>query len=120
MKRAAIAVLALVAGLAAPLRQACGTECAGVTAPSAAAASAEAPCHNPVPVPEQPEAEHCTHDHSTSLRPAPRLAVDVCGQPAVLPAPSLGEPVLVASSASRPVTGLAPGSPPVLIVPLRI
>lgn len=128
MRRAAAILLVLVAALAAPLRQACGTTCvhapvaATVRVPTPEASSDAASCHKPEPAPEpEPAATHCTHDHSGSLRPAFRAAtVEASNQPALFEAaPVFFAPLLRIEVASAS-TGLSPGSPPLRILPLRI
>lgn len=128
MRRAAAIMLVLVAALAAPLRQACGTTC--VDAPEAAAVMAvthetssdAASCHKPEPAPDpEPAAAHCTHDHSGSLRPAFRAAtVEAANQPALFEAPPVAFTLLARIEVARASTGLSPGSPPLRILPLRI
>jgi len=128
VRRAAAILLVLVAALAAPLRQACGTTC--VDAPEAAAVMAvtheassdAASCHKPEPAPApEPATAHCTHDHSGSLRPGFRAAmVEAANQPALFEAAPVSFALLTRVEVAHSSTGLSPGSPPLRILPLRI
>lgn len=120
MKRAAVILLAIAAALAAPVRQACGTTC---VEPPATVATPP-PCHETAetraPQPD-PEAAHCTHDHSGSIRPALRAALpDLTAQPAMIDTQPVVITTTIVAASPRAPAGLSPGSPPIRLISLRI
>ena len=119
-------MLVLIAALAAPVRQACGTTCVeGNAEPAPVSANAAGACHKPEaapsPVTPEPDADHCTHDHSSSVRPSVRGALaDTVTQPALFDARPEFDAAIVATVAPPLSNDLSPGSPPLRIITLRI
>jgi hypothetical protein len=128
-----VLVLTLMAVSISPLRQLCGLTC---TEPHAAAVQsvdiqsaapvAELPCHKPAEPepapPPAPDAEHCTHDHTGSLRPATRAAIDAAAsQPLIAAMAVSAESLSWTRSVLPPSLDLSGGSPPPRFhTPLRI
>jgi hypothetical protein len=122
--RIGIVALALIAAFAAPVRAACGATC--VEPPAVEIAPAEPACHEVARShagdPAAPEAGHCSHDHSASVRPAPRAAAADAAPAAValLASPALDAPILVAATVDPPPPGSTRGSPPARLLQLRL
>lgn len=125
MRRIGIVALAVIAAFAAPVRAACGATC--VEPPAVEIAPAEPACHEAArghaTEPAAPgDADHCSHDHSASVRPATRpTAADVATAAAALPvSPARVTPVLIATAVDAPPSGSTRGSPPARLLQLRI
>ena len=120
-----MAVLALVAAFAAPVRQACGSSCIEADAAAAIARTVEPPagsCHKPEAPPEpRPSPEHCTHDHSASLQSSTRVAAASDADGAADIARAIAQIIHIASVTMAPADpNISPGSPPIRIITLRI
>jgi hypothetical protein len=78
-------------------------------------------------VPEEPQENdgqtaHCSHDHSTSVRPAPKPGLDIATlQPFALVTAAAPHPIAFAPGVTAHPRDVSRGSPPILItLPLRI
>lgn len=118
-------MLALIAGVVAPVRAMCGTTCA-VPAVAAETVAPAPPCHESAEAPPAPEqhdaADPCSHDHSASVRPAARPVV--ADATPVQFAPGAPVPVFdiprIEATVHVFAHRLTRGSPPDRLRPLRI